>query len=184
MREGHATIRGRDIRKDRESGALPRRRLLGGSLVLALAACEPLGRASGRPDGDPGLAAVRRALRGEERMIAEYETVRIQYPELASRIGPVVQEHRAHLRMLRAQISPSPSPAESSTPSSPVSTSASARPAPSDPAGAISALVERERAAADARIRDLEAAPPFVAQLLASISASEATHAAVLARTG
>jgi hypothetical protein len=51
---------------------------------------------------------------------------------------------------------------------------------PGTPAAALGYLRDAENAAATALLARLAAAPPSLAQLLASISASEATHALVL----
>lgn len=154
---------------------LTRRALFGGSLVVALAACEPLGRTTDRPEQSPELATLRRAISAEEALLARYEAARGQHPELADTITAISDDHRAHLRALRARVSPSPTPTGSTK-----ATSAPATSVPRDRAGALRALAERERAAADARLRDLAGAPPFLAQLLASIGAAEATHATLL----
>src|SRR5262249_43177810 len=52
--------------------------------------------------------------------------------------------------------------------------------APSPPAAARASLRQREQAAATALLAKLTTAPPALAQLLASIAASEATHALLL----
>jgi hypothetical protein len=51
---------------------------------------------------------------------------------------------------------------------------------PGTRAGALAYLRDAENAAAASLLAHLDAAPPSLAQLLASISASEATHALVL----
>src|SRR5215470_10024818 len=51
---------------------------------------------------------------------------------------------------------------------------------PGTPAAALGSLRDAEDAAAAAQLAHLAAAPPSLAQLLASISASEATHALIL----
>jgi hypothetical protein len=51
---------------------------------------------------------------------------------------------------------------------------------PGTPAAALGYLRDAENAAAGAQLSHLAAAPPSLAQLLASISASEATHAMFL----
>lgn len=152
-----------------------RRAVFGGMLALAVSACEPLRKAQGQPVS-PELRTLRRAAAHEESLIARCEAVRRRHPRLASRIQPIADEHRAHLAALRGQVTPSPTPSASGSPSAKKET-------PSVPArrrDAVGALAAQERAAADARISDLDTAPPFLAQLLASIGASEATHAALL----
>lgn len=155
-----------------------RRAVFGGVLALAVSACRPL-RSAQRPTVSPELKTLRRAAAHEESLISRYEAVRRRHPRLASRIDPIVDEHRAHLAALRAQVTPSPTPSESETPPPKDETPS----APADRSEAVKALAAQERAASDARIRDLDTAPPFLAQVLASIGASEATHAALLEDT-
>lgn len=160
------------------AGDVTRRAVVGGSLVLAAAACRPFGGASQRTDDevDADVLSVRRALVAEERLLARYDAVRRRHPGLAGRIDPIAAEHRAHVRALRSSVTPSPSPSPSASPSTPGDDAS----VPADPAEAAGTLAELERAAAADRVDDLLAVPPFLAQLLASISASEATHAALL----
>ena len=58
--------------------------------------------------------------------------------------------------------------------------SAAGAPVPGTPAAARAYLRHAEEAAAQALLGQLTAAPPSLAQLLASIAASEATHALLL----
>ncbi len=164
---------------------LTRRTLLQGSLALTVAACEPPGYAAPGGDADPDLATLRGAIMDEERLLARYAAVVRHHPRLRSRLEPLSADHRAHLGALRAQVSPTPRlptsspPTEVSTPS-PRPT----RPVPPTPAEALDDLARRERAAAGARVEPIGAVPPFLAQLLASIGACEATHAALLTDPG
>lgn len=158
-------------------GRLTRRALFGGSLALAVTACEPFGSAESHARGDPDVDTVRRALAGEEELLARYEAVLRRHPQLASRLDAFAAEHRAHRHALRARVSPSPSPISPSA--APVKSPRHST-VPPDSDQAISGLAEREQTAAAARLDDLATAPPFLAQLLASIAAAEATHAALL----
>jgi hypothetical protein len=71
-------------------------------------------------------------------------------------------------------MSPLPSPA----PASPAPASAGS------PEAAVTLLVRAEQTAAAAQLSRLKGTPPALAQLLASIAASEATHAAALMSGG
>lgn len=160
----------------REAHGVTRRALMGGSLALAVAACQPAGNAP-RADGtDPDVLALRRALSAEQRLLARYDAVRRRHPDLADRIDPIAAEHRHHARALAARVTPSPEP----TPT-PTASPGDGWRAPPDAAEATRGLADLERAAAADRVDDLFAVPPFLAQLLASISASETTHAELLA---
>lgn len=161
------------MRKDQ----LTRRAFVGGSVALAATACEPAGTATTRTRADPDVAAVRRAVADEEDLLARYDTAVRHHPQLASRLDAFATEHRAHLQALRARVSPSPSPLATHATPEP---SSSHSPAGMDTEDILSALANREHAAADTRLDDLTGAAPFLAQLLASIGAAEATHAALL----
>lgn len=163
---------------------LTRRALLGGSLALTLTACTPAGKRPG-----PDVVLVGRAVADEQDLLAYSQAVLRHHPGVGARVDPIVSDHRAHLGALRAQVSPTP--ADLPTSVSPPTTPTSAGPGPARspgpprvPAGeaeAVAGLAERERSAAAARVEDLSGAPPFLAQLLASIGASEAAHAGLLA---
>jgi len=90
-------------------------------------------------------------------------------------LEPMLAEHRAHLAQLRSRLvvpaDASPSPSERA-PTAPA--------APADPGAAAAYLRAAEQAAAAAMLDRLPHAPASLAQLLASISASEATHVPVL----
>lgn len=163
-----------------------RRALLGGSLALTLAACTPPGEPE--PPG-PDVVLVGRAVAGEQALLAYYHAVLRRHPGMEAQVGPILSDHRAHLRALRAQVSPTPAvlPTSPSPPAAPTSAGPGRARSPSPPrvpageAEAAAALAERECSAAAARVEDLSGAPPFLAQLLASIGASEAAHAGLLA---
>ena len=62
----------------------------------------------------------------------------------------------------------------------PPATARRTTPVPGTPAAALGYLRDAEDAASGALLAHLATAPPSLAQLLASISASEATHALIL----
>ncbi|MQA85524.1 MAG: hypothetical protein GEV03_13065 [Streptosporangiales bacterium] len=165
-----------------------RRALLGGSLSL-VAACGPLGRADS-PDlgNDRELAILRRAINAEEALIARYKDATGRYPHLEARLAPIVAHHRQHAAALRRRLPPGVTPTPSESPpgrfagrspgASPVRVPA---PLPDSPELALEALGSHERALATARIKQLRDVSAPLAQLLASLGASEAGHTVLLA---
>lgn len=160
--------------------ALTRRALLGGS-VLVTASCGPL-RAAPPPrrDEDPDLAIVRRVIKAEEALLARYADARRLHPDLATRLDPIVAQHREHLAALRRRLGTAPPPVSAAprTASEPVRIP---KPIPDSPDLAIAALQADEDAAARTRVNDLRGASAALAQLLASVGASEASHVVLLA---
>jgi hypothetical protein len=158
-----------------------RRVVLAAAVTLPLAAVSGCGGANvlaspPRPAADVGL--LRSAIAAEQLMIARYGAViGGTTAAMSSTLAPLLAEHRAHLVQLRSRLVV---PAGSPTPSQ----RAPAAPAgvPSAPGAALAYLRDAERAAASALLGRLPHAPASLAQLLASISASEASHVPVLDR--
>jgi hypothetical protein len=168
--------------------AVSRRRVLtaavGGSAIAITASC-------GVPEAlrkPPGLSASVRTLRAsitaEQALVDSYRTVIRRYPQLSALLNSFLSQHRQHLAQLQSRLivpphvtmSPVPSPAETG-PAGP----ASPAPASASSAGAaVALLVKAEQNAAAAQLGRLSNVPPSLAQLLASIAASEATHAVAL----
>ena len=165
--------------------AVSRRRMLTavlGSSALAVTAC-------GVPEAlrkPPGLSASVRTLRAsisaEQALVDSYHDVVRRFPQLSGRLNSFLAQHEQHLAQLRGRLvvpphvtmSPLPSPA----PASPGPASAGS------PEAAVTLLVRAEQTAAAAQLGRLKSAPPALAQLLASIAASEATHAVALTSGG
>jgi Ferritin-like domain len=167
-------------------------------VVLAVAATLPLAVASGcdgvnvlaaPPRPAPDVALLRSAITAEELMVARYTNAlkAVRNPggtpagrggsqgALTAALEPVLAEHQAHLAQLRSRLivpaGAAPSP----------SGRAPAQPAvPTAPGAAVTFLRAAEQAAAAAMLDRLPHAPASLAQLFASISASEATHVPVL----
>jgi hypothetical protein len=97
-------------------------------------------------------------------------------PSRARTLRPLLAQHEQHLVRLKARLivppgsSPSPSPGGTASSSPRASTISTAR------------LRAAERASAADLVRRLATVPPALAQLLASIAASDATHVTVLGR--
>jgi Ferritin-like domain len=171
-------------------------------VVLAAAAALPLAAASGcgvdvlsaRPRPAPDVALLRSAIAAEQMMVARYTNVLngVRNPgggtpaagrggspaALAAALEPVLAEHRAHLAQLRSRLivpagaAPLPSERVPADPAAPA--------APAAPGAAVAFLRAAEQAAAADMLDRLPQAPASLAQLFASISASEATHVPVL----
>ena len=95
-------------------------------------------------------------------------------PGLAGALRPLLTQHHEHLARLRARLivpvggQPLPTPRATARHTAQV---------PGTKAAALGYLRDAEDAASGALLAHLATAPPSLAQLLASISASEATHA-------
>jgi hypothetical protein len=151
------------------------------SLPLVAAGCgKGVGALGTPPAPAPDVAILRDAIDGETFMIARYDAVLTAVPALAGPLHPLLQQHREHLARLRARLieprassQPGHTPSAAATPAGPQ--------APGTPAAAQDYLRLAERTAASTLLGQITAAPASLAQLLASIAASEATHALLLA---
>jgi hypothetical protein len=160
---------------------LPRRRVLAASAaalptLLATASCrssdvfagpDPLG---GRPPLSPDVITLQAVIAAEHAMITLYQAAvdgGLRTPIVAGLLG----QHLEHLGHLQARLvvpsgAPSPSPSSSSG-------AAPGR-------VTIARLRAAERASAANLVRRLVTVQPALAQLFASIAASDATHVAAL----
>jgi hypothetical protein len=157
-------------------------------VVLAVAATLPLAAVSGcdgikvlgaPPSPAPDVTVLSGAIAAEQLMIARYTAV-LGGPggagAAAAALKPLLAEHQAHLAELRSRLIV-PAGSRYRLPS------AGRTAPPAVPAGAgaaIAFLRAAEQAAATAMLGRLRHAPGSLAQLFASISASEATHVPVL----
>jgi hypothetical protein len=166
-------------------------------VMLAAAATLPLAAVSGcggvdvlaaPPSPAPDVTVLREAIAAEQLLITWYTAVLRDARNaggtpaggspaaLTAVLEPLLAEHRAHLSQLRSRLvvpagsaaSPSPTP-RAATPAVPGASSAG-----------VAFLRAAEQAAAAAMLDRLRSAPGSLAQLFASISASEATHVPVL----
>jgi Ferritin-like domain len=144
--------------------------------VLA-AGCKGVGALGTPPRAGPEVAVLRSAIRAENVMIARYRSAISRSPGLRATLSPVLSQHKAHLAALRARlIVPAGAPSQPS-----LSGPAPAGPeTPGQPAAVLAALEAAESAAASGLIKRLDLLSPSLAQLLASIAASEASHATLL----
>jgi hypothetical protein len=91
----------------------------------------------------------------------------------ARTLRSLLGQHQQHLVQLKARLIVPPGASASPSPSS-------ASPSPRASTVSITRLRAAERASAADLVRRLATAPPALAQLLASIAASDATHATAL----
>jgi len=158
-------------------------------VITAAAAALPLAAVSGcsglkvvgtPPPPAADIVTLQAAIAAEQMMVDRYRTVlgsADSAASLASVLRPLLAEHVAHLSQLRSRLIVPAGSAASASPSPP------ARPAPTAPAApaaAVAFLRSAEQAAAAAMLNRVLHAPASLAQLYASISASEATHVPVL----
>jgi hypothetical protein len=150
-------------------------------LPLLASACKGIAVLGTPPSQLPDVAAAREAIAGEQLLIARYRAVLAAMPALAGQLRPVLAQHTQHLARLRGRLR-DPATARPA-PSSPGPAPATP-PVPPSPTAAIAALRAAEDAAATALLRHLGVVSPSFAQLLASIAASEASHALLLRPAG
>ena len=157
---------------------LTRRDALAAAGLGLVAACTSGSHPAPAPVVDPDDALLAAALAREAALLAAYDEVLTTTPSLAARLAPLRAEHIEHLTALQSA-RPTPSPVQSSQ------TTGAPSPQPradggTDPATAVRRLTSLEGAAAAAHASGAVAASRRLAPLLASLAASEASHAAVL----
>jgi hypothetical protein len=177
---------------------LPRRRVLLASatmlpLLFATAGCrssdvfsgpDPL---SGRPPLSHDVLTLQAVIAAEENLIYLYRTAINGDSGTAARartLEPLLAQHEQHLAQLKARlIEPDGTTAAQASPGpSPSPSSSAASPAPGRVTPAR--LRAAERASAAGLVQRLTTVQPALAQLFASIAASDATHVTVLAEAG
>ena len=147
------------------------------AVPLVAAGCKGVGALGAPPTTGPDVAVLKAAIRTEQALIARYRAAMGGSPGLAGTLGPVLAQHREHLARLKSMLIEPSSPGATLR----ASPSVSAPPGTgSAPAATLAALEADENAAASSQAGRLALAPPALAQLLASIAASEASHALLL----
>ena len=149
--------------------------------LVAVSGCNGVDVLASPPRQAPDVGLLRAAIAAEQLLVTQYAAVLRSLTSsgagapaaLAAALEPLLGQHRAHLAELRSRLivpagSASPSPA------------ARATGAPAAPAAAVAFLRAAEQAAAAAMLGRLPGASASLAQLFASISASEATHVPAL----
>ena len=140
----------------------------------AFAGPDPL---AGRPTLSPDVITLQEVIKAERAMIALYQAAMNGEPASRVRVlEGLLAQHRQHLAQLQARlVLPSASPAPSASAS---------RSAAAPRRTTIAQLRTAERASATDLVQRLVSVPPALAQLFASIAASDATHVAALAGYG
>ena len=142
------------------------------AVPLVLAACRGVQVLGSPPPPPADIRALSAAITAEEQMVAAYSAALGGLPggdtAAVLAVRTVQAEHAAHLLQLKSRlIEPAPHP--SATPRSVTSP-------PGSTASILQGLEQAEQAASDRLLGQLHALPPALAQLFASIAASEATH--------
>jgi len=156
------------------------------TLPLVTAGCKGVGALGTPPKQLPDVGVLRDAIAGEKLMIARYRAAMSGSPGLAATLSPLLAQHEAHLARLRSRLIEPPGASAAATAPSARGTPnpGATAPAPQTPARTIALLVAAENRAATSLVVHLAVVTPSLAQLLASIAASEATHALVLRTRG
>lgn len=147
---------------------------------LVLAACRGV-QVLGSPPAPPAdIRALSAAIAAEEQLVASYDAAIVRLPagDTAALLAvrTVQAEHAAHLMQLRSRLI-EPAPHSSATPR-PVTIP------PGTTASVLQTLELAEQAASERLMGQLRVLPPALAQLFASIAASEATHVPYLRQAG
>ena len=130
---------------------------------------------AGRPPLGHDVLTLQAVIAAEENMIDLYQLA-ISGDSGISRartLRSLLGQHQQHLVQLKARLIVPPGASASPSP-------ASASPSPRASTVSIAGLRAAERASAADLVRRLATAPPALAQLLASIAASDATHVTAL----
>ena len=167
---------------------LSRRQLLVASpVLLALASCHKPAVLAAPPTPSPQTQTLLQAVTAERDLVSLYDKTAAAYPALAAVVDPLRAEHAAHLAQLRGRVIVPPGKPLSDV-LGPDGTGSGKAGRPAVGASeqlALTALRNAEQGAVTAQMARLGPASPSLAQLYASIAASEATHARVLdARIG
>jgi hypothetical protein len=143
------------------------------SLFLALSACKGPAVLGAPPSVSPQTQTLLHAVTAEQNLIWIYNKTMAAYSGLAPTLAPLRAEHEAHLAELRARVIEPPGKRVPAT--------VTAKPAlGATGAAALAQLRAAEQAAVNTLMSRLDGASPSLAQLYASIAASEATHVSVL----
>ena len=142
-------------------------------LFLALSACKGPAVLSGPPPVANETQMLLHAVTAEQNLIWIYNKAITGYSALGPTLSPLLAEHQAHLAQLTARVV---EPTGRKVPDT-----VTARPALDPTAdGALAQLRAAEQAAVARLLSRLGAASPSLAQLYASVAASEATHVTTL----
>ncbi len=142
-------------------------------LFLALSGCKGPAVLSAPPTTSPQTRTLLDAVTAEQNLIWVYNKAIAAYSGLAPALTPLRAEHEAHLAQLRARVI--------EPPGKQVPDEVTAKPSlGATQADALARLRTAEQSAVTTLMGRLPGASPSLAQLYASIAASEATHVTVL----
>jgi hypothetical protein len=173
---------------------VPRRRVLLASaaalpMLLATAGCrsqdvfagpDPL---AGRPPLGRDVLTLQAVIAAEEQLVGLYRAAVAVDPQPTVRarmLGSLLTQHEQHLAQLRARLIEPAGQASSSPAARPSATTAGPPSGPKAAAVSIPRLRAAERASAARLVGQLATVPPALAQLFASIAASDAAHVTAL----
>jgi hypothetical protein len=150
---------------------LTRRQGLVGMLGLAvagtLAACSSAVEPGPAPSATASASAADPTVADEQALLQRYDATIAAYPSLAQVLGPIREQHAQHVTALGASPATAPSPL----------TSGASTASDADLRGALTALIDAERAAMRQRIdASVSAGDAAAARTLAFIAASEGSH--------
>ncbi len=159
----------------------PRRRVvLAGAGALVLSGCLP-GQAERRPTAADRERRVRLRIAEEvDELAAAFDAVVDRHPGTSGLLGTLAAETRTHAAALRGPRPTASDPASTATATATPTPTPSASPVAADRASAVAALADVVARAGRRRAGQAAPARPELARLLASISACEAGHAALL----
>lgn len=174
---------------------MPSRRLLIGAvpLLLVTAGCRSSDLFTGSDplDGPPSLAPetvqLQRAIAAEQRLIGQYQSAIAAHAGGTSGGGTsglltaLLSEHEKHLTELKDRLVVPPGVSASESPAAAAAASPGAT--PSAPV-TVAVLRNAEQVSAATLTRQLVDVGPSLAQLFASIAASDSTHASALTSSG
>lgn len=150
------------------------------ALPLLASGCSGITVLGTPPRPLPDVATARHAIASERDLIAHYTSVLAAMPALAAQLRPLLADHTDHLARLRGRLA---GPQATAGPKA--AGPAGGRPrVPPTQAAALAGLRTAEEAASASLLAQLQAASPSLAQLLASIAASEASHSLLLGLPG
>ncbi|SDY52310.1 hypothetical protein SAMN05444365_102525 [Micromonospora pattaloongensis] len=162
-----------DVRRLSRRGLL--RITAGATVTVPAAALTGCGLFDRDPDTPPAPDPLAPLLAGALDLAARHEAAAAARPELADRLAPIAQAHRAHAAELARVIG-----AAAATPTATAGPTSAGPGGADDVRGMLADLRAAERAGQAAAVQACRAAPAARAALLGSIAAARATHLEVL----
>src|ERR1700722_4723952 len=169
----------RQLRSATGATGPPRRAVLAASAAavpLLLASCKGVQSLGTPPPPPRDIQLLQQAISAEQLMVARYTAAikDVTGPPAAGQLADVLAEHQQHLARLQSRLIEPAALTPSATPS-PSAAAVTGR-----QAAVLRQLEQAEQAASGRLASDVTQLPPALAQLFASIAASEATHVPLL----